>query len=141
MRTYRWEIRFLSFVFGIAEANAFSCFKIWGNQGDSGIHHSEFKDLLASSLLAKVKEMREVVEIESSSNMRLRNRLKRSSHVLVSLSNNAKRVRRVCSSCRNGGSTIRLKVEKRCSCSMDPMCINCYHVHLEEEMRAKFISE
>ncbi|KAG2191723.1 hypothetical protein INT47_007988 [Mucor saturninus] len=29
MKTYRWEARFLSFVFGIAEANSFSCFKIW----------------------------------------------------------------------------------------------------------------
>ncbi|GAA5797971.1 hypothetical protein HPULCUR_003369 [Helicostylum pulchrum] len=25
MKTYRWEVRFLSFVFGIAETNAFSC--------------------------------------------------------------------------------------------------------------------
>ncbi|CEP19776.1 hypothetical protein [Parasitella parasitica] len=28
MKSYRWENRFLAFVFGIAEANAYSCFKI-----------------------------------------------------------------------------------------------------------------
>ncbi|KAK9762909.1 phosphatidylinositol-binding protein scs2 [Basidiobolus ranarum] len=55
MSTYRWEVRFLSFVFGIAEANAFSFYKIWGNDAEV-ILHSDFKCKLAHSLLLKVKD-------------------------------------------------------------------------------------
>ncbi|KAK9681223.1 phosphatidylinositol-binding protein scs2 [Basidiobolus ranarum] len=54
MSTYHWEARFLLFVFGIAEANAFSCYKIWGNNAE-GILHSDLKCRLAHSLLLKVK--------------------------------------------------------------------------------------
>ncbi|KAG2229667.1 hypothetical protein INT48_008899, partial [Thamnidium elegans] len=54
LKTYRWEVRFLSFVFGIAEANAFGCYKIWGNNSE-GILHSDFKCRLAQSLLEKCK--------------------------------------------------------------------------------------
>ncbi|GAA5801960.1 hypothetical protein HPULCUR_007419 [Helicostylum pulchrum] len=55
MKTYRWEVLFLSFVFGITEANAFSCYKIWGNNAE-GILHSNFKCRLSQSLLEKVKD-------------------------------------------------------------------------------------
>ncbi|KAI8090815.1 hypothetical protein BDF21DRAFT_198986 [Thamnidium elegans] len=54
MSTYRWQVRFLSFLFGIAETNAFSCYKIWGNNAE-GLHHGEFKYRLSRSLLEKVK--------------------------------------------------------------------------------------
>ncbi|KAG2204322.1 hypothetical protein INT47_009364 [Mucor saturninus] len=46
METYCWEDRFLRFVFGNSEANAFSCFKIWGCNRD-GLVHSDYKSRLA----------------------------------------------------------------------------------------------
>ncbi|KAI8062065.1 hypothetical protein BDF21DRAFT_403017 [Thamnidium elegans] len=54
MKTYRWENRFLAFVFGISEANAFSCFKIWDTFGGNDLLHSDFKSRLAFSLLEKI---------------------------------------------------------------------------------------
>ena len=57
IKTYRWEVRFLSFMLGIAEDNAFSCYNIWrSNNGE--LMHSEFKSRLGLSMLEKVKNLK-----------------------------------------------------------------------------------
>jgi hypothetical protein len=48
--TERWEMRFLGFILGICEANAFSCYKVYAEEGNR-IEHSAFKDRTAYSML------------------------------------------------------------------------------------------
>ncbi|KAG1471349.1 hypothetical protein G6F56_002171 [Rhizopus delemar] len=100
MKTYRWDIRFLSFTLGIAEANAFSCYKIWGKNNE-GMMHAEFKDRLARTLLQKVQHMSEGVAETSLNTMRLRREDRDGSHAYISLSFGNKQRRLICKSCKN----------------------------------------
>jgi hypothetical protein len=100
MKRYRWGVHFLSFIFGVAETSAFSCYKVWGNHGESNFFHSDFKDLLASSFLKKVKTKIKTIESTSTEPMRLRSCTRRSTHVYISFSYGDKRTRRVYRTCR-----------------------------------------
>jgi hypothetical protein len=134
MKTYRWENRFLSFTFGIAEANAFSCFKIWGsNAGD--LLHSDFKSRLAFSLLEKVRELRNMNVDNSPASIITRKRASASAHAYTSLSNERKRVRLVCKSCAGRGVENAPRVEKRCACNMEAMCKTCHREHYATEYK------
>lgn len=129
MKTYRWEVRFLSFVFGIAEANAFSCYKIWGNNSE-GILHSEFKNRLAKSLLDKVKdseyysEKRRIVTRKQRSN---------NTHAYIAIAQYPNRKRLVCKTCKQLGLK-PTRVSKRCACNSDPMCKDCHQQHFLKEI-------
>lgn len=133
MRTYRWEVRFLSFVFGIAEANAFSCYKIWGNNAE-GILHSDFKCRLAQSLLEKARGFERDNEIERKST-RIRDSSDAHNYVVLAQYPNRKRL--VCRSCQELGLKPAPRVSKRCACNIDPMCKRCHQQHFVKEMNKK----
>ncbi|SAM03017.1 hypothetical protein [Absidia glauca] len=57
MRTYRWELRCLSFFLGVTEVNAFSAFKYFRVDGDL-VGHGEFRWRLAESLKDYIKTSR-----------------------------------------------------------------------------------
>lgn len=57
MKTYRWEIRCLSFFFAVAEANAFSAYKYV--EIEDRMNHFEFRWRLAESLLDHARVMSE----------------------------------------------------------------------------------
>ncbi|KAL0140909.1 hypothetical protein V8B55DRAFT_1333233, partial [Mucor lusitanicus] len=57
MCTQSWELRCLSFFLGVAEANAFSAFKLFHPEG-SNVVHTEFRWRLAESLKAYISELR-----------------------------------------------------------------------------------
>lgn len=136
MKTYRWENRFLSFVFGIAEANAFSCYEIWGSYERSELYHSEFKSRLAFSLLQTVTQMREaeVVAQALPSPPVTRSRVFTLRHMYVTLSQGGgKRIRRVCRFCTKVPGVSLPKVGFRFACNLDPMCKICHQQHFSEE--------
>ncbi|KAG2194116.1 hypothetical protein INT47_003059 [Mucor saturninus] len=58
MRTYRWELRCLSFFLGVTEANAFSAFKFF-SVGGNDVGHTEFRWRLAESLKCHIKDLQE----------------------------------------------------------------------------------
>lgn len=133
MKTYRWEVRFLSFVFGIAEANAFSCYKIWGNNGE-GILHAEFKSRLAMSLLHKVKDIEQLSGEQPGSAVLTRNRRNvELAHQYIPISQNGIPKRLICRSCQKNGVKPTPRVSKRCFCDITPMCKKCHFLHFVEE--------
>lgn len=133
--TERWEMRFFAFLLGIAEANVFSCYKIWGRDGGR-IAHGAFKDHLAFALLQHCKSLVEMDRtVHLSRHMQLRYE---PSHILVRLTGQgAKRVRRVCTSCRRASRFSGQRVQTRCSCNTDPLCKNCHVRHLERVWASK----
>ena len=133
MKTYRWEVRFLSFVFGIAEANAFSCYKIWGNNSE-GLLHGEFKSRLAMSLLRKVKDIALIPGEQHGYNVFTRHRSNvEESHQYVAISQSGIPKRLICRSCQNNGVKPPPRVSKRCLCGITPMCKKCHLSHFIEE--------
>lgn len=56
MKTYRWEVRFLSFMFGIAEGNALSCYKRWSNNSE-GFFYTELRSKLVFLSPLQVKDI------------------------------------------------------------------------------------
>ncbi|KAG2211228.1 hypothetical protein INT47_006348 [Mucor saturninus] len=135
MKTYRWEVRFLSFVFGIAEANAFSCFKIWGCNRD-GLVHSDFKSRLAHSLLVKVKSMKHTVQVTEAEPMHTRSSYAEGSHAYVALGSMLKRKRQTCKFCEQRGFKPE-RVSKRCACNDKAMCSKCHIYHFAEDLNKK----
>jgi hypothetical protein len=61
--------------------------------------HSDFKGLLASSLLKKAKPMSETMESAPTEPLIIRSCDRRSTRVYISLSYGDKRTRRVCRTC------------------------------------------
>ncbi|KAI8076930.1 hypothetical protein BDF21DRAFT_453112 [Thamnidium elegans] len=125
IKTYRWEVRFLSFVFGIAEANAFSCYKIWGNNAE-GILHSDFKCRLTQSLLKKVKDFG---NYEEAGPMNTRSRASDEAHRYVVLAQYPEGKR----TCKERGVK-PFRVSKRCACNLNAMCQKCHQLHFAQEM-------
>ncbi|KAI8082396.1 hypothetical protein BDF21DRAFT_262057 [Thamnidium elegans] len=130
MKTYRWEVRFLSFVFGIAEANAFSCYKIWGNNAE-GILHSDFKCRLTQSLLKKVKDFG---NYEEAGPINTRSRTSGEAHRYVVLAQYPERKRLVCRTCKERGVKPSPRVSKRYACNLNAMCQKCHQLHFAQEM-------
>lgn len=128
IKTYRWEVRFLSFVFGIAEANAFSCYKIWGNNGNE-LFHAEFKSRLGLSMLEKVKAMKSLAETAEATPVRTR---ACNYHEYVDLGLSSRRIRRKCEFCeslRGKKKNQKQRTQKRCKCQRKSMCKECHHEH------------
>ena len=121
-------MRFFAFLLGIAEANAFSCYKIWGRDGHR-MAHGSFKDNLAFTLLEYCKSQVEAnMAVQPTAPMQLRSQV---SHEFVKLiGSDMKRVRKVCKTCYASGRSGH-RVQTRCSCNSDPMCKNCHIIHLE----------
>ncbi|KAG2192937.1 hypothetical protein INT47_001301 [Mucor saturninus] len=137
MKTYRWENRFLAFAFGIAEANAFSCFKIWGSNSGNDLLHSDFKSRLAFSLLEKVRSMSGAASEIPMESMTTRKRDSASAHEYISLSFKGKRIRQVCKSCVGLGLKNPPRVEFRCACDTKAMCKKCHYEHFGEEYKKR----
>lgn len=128
--TERWEMRFLGFFLGICEANAYSSFRVFANDGKD-MSHSTFKDTLAWTLLKHCERLNKPVEPASNEQRTLRSN---STHLLLSMRgmNGRKRNRLSCKSCFNSGFS-RVRVEKCCSCSVGvPICQTCYNQHLRD---------
>lgn len=130
MKAYRWDVRFLSFVFGIAEANAFSCYKIWGNNSDS-IVHSDFKCRLAQSLLERSREFE---SYDEATCMTTRSQSSSNTHKYATLAQYPDRKRLVCRTCKQLELKPAPRVSKRCVCNADPMCEKCHQQHFLKEM-------
>ena len=84
MKTYRWEVRCLAFFFAVAEANAYSAYKVYAHDGKETLH-TNFRWRLAQSLLSKVEAMRAVPE--EPRELPRRTRRTRIPHKRVSLGN------------------------------------------------------
>jgi hypothetical protein len=127
----RWEMRFLGFILGICEANAFSCYKTFADGGDK-MGHSKFKDTMAFQLL---KHCESLVNTTSVSNSNEQMSLRRGDfHTWVPLpnQNGVKRKRLACRTCSWNGKT-GTRVGHCCSCNTNlPLCKNCYNSHLLE---------
>jgi hypothetical protein len=99
MRTYRWELRCLSFFLGVTEANTFSAYKYF-NPGGKQVNHGEFRWRLAQSLEFYIKELQEGPTMELR---RTRSHLDRpNGHRLVTMGKNGQGnyIRRQCKECR-----------------------------------------
>jgi hypothetical protein len=110
-------MRFLGFILGIAEANAFSCYKIFSDEGVNMIH-GIFKDNLAFSFLKYCEGLIDQEQCnEANTPMTLRNGSSKN-HEYVSLkkASSNKRRRLVCHSCTENGKS-GTRVEHRCSCN------------------------
>lgn len=57
MKTFRWEMRCLSFFLAVAEANAFSAYVKYAHDGSKTMHE-DFRCRLAQSLISHVEQMR-----------------------------------------------------------------------------------
>lgn len=122
-------MRFFGFFLGICEANTYSSFRVFANDGK--IAHSSFKDTLAWTFLKHCEGL--VRQNESISHEQ---RISRSNlnHVLVSMAgiNGKKRVRLACRSCSSSGRS-GTRIEKSCSCSpLIPICQTCHNKHLHD---------
>ncbi|PHZ09580.1 uncharacterized protein RHIMIDRAFT_294402 [Rhizopus microsporus ATCC 52813] len=82
--TERWEMRFFSFFLSLDEANAYSSFRVFSEEGDSR-GHSSFKDNLTFNLLEHCKKLKSRHnEVAQDSNRMFRSD---SNHSYVSMSN------------------------------------------------------
>ena len=138
LATERWEMRFLAFVFGIAEANAWSCYKEFAVGGDK-ITHGKFKDTLAYQLLnyCKSQTTRDANQETTTNGIMPR----RTDHTLVSLKSRSNKVTRMsCRTCHEKGKRgPRFRTVHCCSCNPDrPLCRQCHvdhavHIALQRE--------
>ncbi|PHZ11391.1 uncharacterized protein RHIMIDRAFT_238825 [Rhizopus microsporus ATCC 52813] len=127
--TERWEMRFFGFFLSLCEANAYSSFRVFSEEGASR-GHSSFKDNLAFNLLEHCKKLKSRYnEVAQGSNRMLRSD---SNHSYVSMSNAGnKRKRSVCRKCKESGTNGK-RVEKFCSCDPTiPLCFDCHNQHLK----------
>ncbi|ORE09110.1 hypothetical protein BCV72DRAFT_303175 [Rhizopus microsporus var. microsporus] len=127
--TERWEMRFFSFFLSLDEANAYSSFRVFSEEGASR-GHSSFKDNLTFNLLEHCKKLKSRHnEVAQDSNRMFRSD---SNHSYVSMSNAGnKRKRLVCRKCKESGTNGK-RVEHFCSC--DPttsLCFDCHNQHLK----------
>lgn len=122
-------MRFFGFFLGICEANAYSSFRVFANDGK--IAHSSFKDTLAWTLLKHCEGLARQTESISPEQRIFRSNL---NHELVSMTgmNGKKRIRLACRSCSSSGRS-GTRIEKSCSCSpLIPMCQTCHNKHLHD---------
>jgi hypothetical protein len=134
--TERWEMRFLGYILGICEANAFNFYKVYA-EGGNRIVHGAFKDRTAYSMLKYCEKLL------SSNNVAAPNipMALRSSdiHLYVAMrqGNTNKRRRLVCQMCKKQGVN-GIRIGKRCSCDpITPMCKKCHIIHLRESFQAQ----
>lgn len=73
---------FLGFLLGICEANAFSCYEVFAEDGEK-MGHSSFKDIFAFQLLKHCETLRSDFKAESSR----RNLISDYAHNFVHLNN------------------------------------------------------
>ncbi|SAM00611.1 hypothetical protein [Absidia glauca] len=130
MRTYRWELRCLSFFLGVAEANAFSAFKYFrvvvirlsmANLGGGVV--SRYNERLTESMKKHIMELREGPEMEQRTT---RSRLGRpNGHRLVTMGKNGQGdyIRRQCKECG-------AKTQTRFSCNEVTLCKSCFGCHV-----------
>jgi hypothetical protein len=123
MKTYRWEIRCLSFFLAIAEANAFSAYSYV--EKEDGMRHFEFRWRLGQSLLDYAKGMNIDSEPEAPI---LRPRNSAPNHRIISLgklpTGDYRRLR--CKVCHK-------RTQNSCLCSPTRgICKDCYSAHLNE---------
>ena len=127
--TERWDMRFFGFFLGICEANAYSSFRVFANDGKMA--HSSFKDTLAWTFLKYCEELALQTEAISYDQRILRSDPNHA-HVPMAGMNGKKRARLACRSCSSSGLS-GTRIEKSCSCSpLVPMCQTCYNKHLQD---------
>lgn len=129
-------MRFFGFFLGMCEANAFSAYRIFSDEGR--IRHSFFKDNLAWCLLQHCKRlMDEENRVPSINQGRTSRATAGHHHVSMSGGIGHKRKRLACKGCINLG--VRgTRVEKSCSCSPEiPRCQSCYNKHLFDVWSSK----
>ncbi|KAG2231650.1 hypothetical protein INT48_008244, partial [Thamnidium elegans] len=134
--TERWEMRFLGFILGICKANAFSCYKVFAEDGEK-MGHSAFKDIFAFRLLKHCEALTGNAEYEIS----CRTFRSDSMYNFVRVKNEKglKRRKLTCRACIDKGIS-GTRVEKCSSCNPDiPLCQKCYHSHLLEVGKEKTI--
>ncbi|KAI8065561.1 hypothetical protein BC940DRAFT_72255 [Gongronella butleri] len=122
-------MRFLAFVFGIAEANAWSCYKEFAADGDK-ITHGQFKDKLAYQLLHYCKAQTSNDAEQGTSTIGIMPR--RNRHTLVNMKSRFQGLTRLCCrSCReNGKRGPQTRTVYCCSCNPDrPLCRQCHVAH------------
>ena len=129
--TKRWEMRFLAFVFAIAEANAFSCYKEFAEGGDK-MMHGEFKDKMAYQLLRHCEGLHHD-EVESTAQGPFGSNgvmPRRTRHTFQPMKTNGNKRRRLaCRSCHENGKR-GTRVQHCCSCNPDkPLCKDCHQLH------------
>ena len=124
--TERWEMRFLAFIFGIAEANAWSCYKEFAVDGDK-ITHGDFKDKVAYQLLQYCNG--QVTNVARDNGIMPR----RTKHTLVNLKSRSNmKIRLCCRSCYEKGN-YGTRVVYCCSCNPDrALCKECHVAHAIE---------
>lgn len=128
--TERWEMRFFGFFLGLCEANAFSSYRTFANEGK--ISHSSFKDTLAYTLLQHCRALATNSAEEQPMAQRVLRSTNSHSYVSMSAQNSRKRLRLSCKVCMKAGRS-GTRVEKSCSCNPDiPLCQTCYNHHLKQ---------
>lgn len=129
MKTQRWELRCLAFFLGIAEANAFSAYKYFANDGKT-LTHTPFRKRLVRSLLEHLDVLNHghqaTPRVTRSAHRMIR-------HTVASLGKNAANnyIRVQCSLCSR-------RTSNRCSCSDVPVCTDCMDIHIHEYFLAYY---
>jgi Transposase IS4 len=127
MKTYRWEVRCLSFFLDVAEANAFSAYQYFKRDEEEVPMHFEFRWRLAQSMLEHIEQLRmDDVQNSEPPERVLRPRGYNEVHRIISFGKNqqGKYIRRHCAQCH-------IRTQTTCLCHNGKgLCKDCYAKHI-----------
>ncbi|KAI8327754.1 hypothetical protein BC941DRAFT_249559 [Chlamydoabsidia padenii] len=129
LKTQRWELRCLAFFLGIVEANAFSAFKHFRDEGED-VLHTTFRWRLVEGLKVHINGIKGG---NTGNTMGTRGQVHRADyHKLVPLGKHSLSgdyIRRVCIKCK-------VRTQHKCICAGDALCQKCHPKHVLDVERS-----